>query len=266
MPMQFITIATRRYARFERLQHQTELVHAFSIRPLNVAPRPGGDAEQRAANRAQMADDLGLDAGRLCHCQQVHDTTLAVIQEPDFAGALPHCDGVATNLPGVPLMSFSADCPLLLLFDPVHRAVGLVHASWRCTVAQLGPRMVELLRGHFGSRPADLLAGIGPGAGPCCYEVKQDVYTAAAGLPGFESLFVRRARSKEDDHAAAPSGEALYFDLWEANRQQLIAAGLAAESIEVAGVCTMCHTDLFYSFRREGQGCGHFGLMAALRA
>ena len=250
--MQFETIEGRRYARFEQFADLPGLAHAFSTRPHNVAPREDDGAAQRAAHRAQMATDLGLNPERLCWCQQVHDATLAAVCEPGFAGRLPHCDGAATSLSGVPLMSFSADCPLVLLYDPVRGALGLVHASWRCTVAQLCRRMVALLGERFGSAPANLHAGIGPGAGPCCYEVQEDVYAAAAPLAGREELFARR-------------GAALYFDLWRANRQQLVDAGVPAGHIETAGVCTMCRNDLFYSFRREGKGCGHFGLMAALR-
>ena len=93
---------------------------------------------------------------------------------------------------------------------------------------------------------------MGPGAGPCCYEVQDDVYEAAAVLSARERCFQRR------------DGR-LYFDLWEANRTQLVDTGVAAEQIEAAGLCTLCHNDVFYSYRREGAGCGHFALLAALR-
>lgn len=246
--MQFIEIAGRRYAQFERLRQADALVHAYSTRSLDVTLTRG---EQGDADRRTMTEDWGLRADRLRHCHQVHGSTLAMVERAEAAGRLPHCDGAITAVPGVPLMTFSADCPLVLVHDPVRRAVGMVHASWRCTVAGATRRLVKLMKEQFSSRAAELLAGIGPSAGPCCYEVQQDVYDAAAALPDREPCFSRR------------DGR-MYFDLWEANRRQLMAAGVRAAHIETAELCTMCRTDLFYSYRREGETCGHFALLAAI--
>ncbi len=245
--MRFIQVDTRRYAQFERLADEAGLVHAFSTRPGDVGPRNVRDG---ATQRGTMAGDWGLGPKSVCYCEQVHGSKLCAIAEPT-AGPLAGCDGVATALRGVPLMTFSADCPLVLIYDPTRFVVGLVHASWRCTVAALTAEMVALMEREFGCEAAGLRAGIGPGAGPCCYEVRADVYAAAAELPARDRVFHHR------------SGR-LFFDLWEANRQQLMAAGVPESQIESAGVCTMCSQDVFYSYRREGPGCGHFGLMAAL--
>jgi YfiH family protein len=249
--MHSFQVEDRRYVRFERLRQEPNLVHAFSTRPQNVSPREGARSTDRADRRRQMAVDLGFPPDDLCYCAQVHETGLAIIDRDVPRGRLEATDAVITAQPGVPLMVFSADCPLVLVFDARQRVLGLVHASWRCTVAGAVSRLVEALVRRFGSRPSELLAGIGPGAGPCCYEVRQDVYAAADDLPERESLFETR-------HGR------IYFDLWRANRGQLLEAGLHAESVETAGVCTMCRGEWFYSHRREGPGCGHFGLMAGL--
>lgn len=249
--MHFVERHARRYAQFERLRHAAGLVHAFSTRPANVAPRDGAGAAEREAQRRTMLTDWGFDPSRLYYCLQVHETRLTVVTRDVAAGPLPECDGVVTDQPGVALMTFSADCPLVLVHDSVRRALGLVHASWRCTVAGLPMRLIELMSERFGCRPADLHAGVGPGAGPCCYEVQSDVYEAAVTLPEREPCFARR-------------GGRMYFDLWIANRSLLQAAGVPAAQIELAGVCTLCRNDVFYSFRREGAGCGHFGLLAGL--
>ncbi len=249
--LQLVQIAGRRYAQFAGLGQAPGLRHAFATRPLNVAPREGCEAGQRAANRATMVRDLGFDPDRLCFCQQVHQTNFAIVDGMPRNGPLGEVDGALTATPNTALMTFSADCPLVLVFDPVQRVVGLAHASWRCTVGEITRRLVELAAARFGSRHADLRAGIGPGAGPCCYEVQDDVYQAAAGLAQRERLFARR------------DGR-LFFDLWAANKQQLLAAGLHPDNIESADVCTLCRNDLFYSYRREGPGCGHFGLLAGL--
>lgn len=148
-------------------------------------------------------------------------------------------------------MTFSADCPLIVAWDPAAPVLGLAHASWRCTTAGIVGRLIETMR-SLGADPGRICAGIGPSAGPCCYEVGDDVREAAAVIPDVDRLFPER------------DGQ-VYFDLWSANRAQLIAAGVPASSIAVASVCTMCQNDVFFSYRREGVGCGHFGLMAAMR-
>ena len=138
------------------------------------------------------------------------------------------------------------------MYDSVAHAVGVAHASWRSTCAAIVTRLVEAMRRQFGCEPANLLAGIGPSASPMQYEVRRDVYDAAAGLPDRDRFFKTR------------DGR-LHFDLWEANRSQLEQAGIPSAGIEIAGICTMSRTDLFYSYRREGPHCGHFALLAGLR-
>jgi YfiH family protein len=249
--MRFFQIQERRYAQFPRLSAEPGLRHAFSTRPQDVSVRNDGGQALRQGRREQMARDLGFDPRRLCYCMQLHETRVAVIGGPRAGGPLEGCDALITNQRDTPLMTFSADCPLILVYDPAARVVGVAHASWRCTVARLTARLVRQMSEHFGCRAERLLAGIGPSAGPDEYEVREDVYQAAAGLPQRERLFRHR------------DGR-MYFDLWEANRALLIASGTRAENIEVAGICTMSRTDLFYSYRREGPGCGHFGLLAGL--
>ncbi len=249
--MRYWNVADRRYAAFSRLSAIAGLSHAFSTRPHDVSARGDGLAGERDLRRRQMARDLELSPQHLAWCVQVHTPRVRVVTPGDAGGALEGVDGVCTAVADTPLMCFSADCPLVLLVDPWRRVLGLAHASWRCTVGRIVVALLDEMRTAFGIRPGDLLAGIGPSAGPCCYEVQQDVRDAAASLPGGDGLFPRRAGR-------------MYFDLWTANARLLAAAGVRAENIEVAGVCTMCRGDVFYSFRREGPGCGHFGLMAGL--
>lgn len=249
--LEIVELGGRRYAQFERLSREQGLVHAFSTRPDDVSPRDDALRDRRAARRGRMAVDLGLEPANLCYSVQVHRDGIAVIERSEQCGPQAECDALVTSLVHVPLMTFSADCPLVLVYDPRRRALGLVHASWRCTVAGLAGRIVATMSRRFGCRPGDVLAGVGPSAGPCCYEVREDLYAAAAGLPQRDRLFVHR------------DGR-MYFDLWRANVEQLVGAGVPAGSIERSGVCTLCRNDVFYSYRREGSGCGHFGLMAAL--
>lgn len=249
--MDFWNVGERRYAGFERLGRAAGLRHAFATRPQDVSARTDGRAAVRDARRRQMAADLGFDPRRLFWCVQVHEPNIATIGAGASPASYEGTDGLVTDVGGAPLMTFSADCPLILAYDAQRRAVGMAHASWRCTVAGMAQRLIKRLEATFGCRPADILAGVGPSAGPCCYEVREDVRSAARALPDGERLFPRR------------DGR-MYFDLWQANAAQLAAAGVPVTNIEVAGVCTLCRNELFYSFRREGPGCGHFGLLAGL--
>ena len=228
------------------------LSHAFSTKPHNVSPKPIPDEAACTQRRRAMARDFGLDPERLAVCIQLHTPKLAVATS-GAVGRFEGFDGLVTNEPDIGLMTFSADCPLVLAFDTQIRALGMVHSSWRCTVGFSTRLLIERLSAEFGAKPADVWAGIGPSAGPNSYEVQNDVVEAARVLPDSDSLFHRR-----DDRT--------YFDLWEANRRQLIDAGVPASQIEVAATCTMERNDLFFSYRREGAGCGHFGLLAALRS
>ena len=245
--MHIFEIDGRRYAQFERLRSNVGLTHAFSTRPHDVSIQ---GAEHQAARR-QMVLDFGRNPAGLACCRQIHEPHVAVVNDVDGPQVLNRTDAVCARNPVVTLMTFSADCPLVLLYDPRRQALGLAHASWRCTVALIVWKLIETMGLEFDCRPQDLLAGIGPSAGPGQYEVGEDVYAAAVELPERDSCFPRR------------DGR-MYFDLWRANRLVLEAAGVAQENIEIAGVCTMTRTDLFYSYRREGRGCGHFCLMAGL--
>lgn len=249
--MHFVRKNGRRYAQFEGLGDAPGLTHAYSTRPDDVSARRDAKQDERAARRRRMAADFELDPQRIHCCVQIHDTHIAVVDESSETATLEDTDGAITVAVGLPLMTFSADCPLVLLYDPTKHVLGMVHASWRCTVARAAARLVGEMIKRSGARPGDILAGIGPSAGECCYEVKQDVVDAVADSPEARDSFVQR------------DGR-MYFDLWRANRLQLRNAGLRDENIETGGICTMCRNDIFYSYRREGRGCGHFGLMAAL--
>lgn len=236
------TIDGHAYLRFPGLGEAAGLGHAFSTRSLNV--RSGED-------RATFCRAFGLDSAQLRWQQQIHEPNIALIDETVPPGPLADTDATIVTSAGQPVLAFSADCPLVLVHDSRQRVLGVAHASWRCTVAGLVERLVLAMRDRCGCRAADLRAGIGPSAGPERYEVGRDVYDAAASLPDRSVIF-------------RPHGERWLLDLWAANRGQLERAGVGAEAIEVAGVCTMTDTTRFFSYRREGAGCGHFGLLAFL--
>lgn len=249
--LQFTHGGERRYAQLRLLSKTPGLVHAFSTRPINMSPRPGPLFEERSAARERFIADFGLDRARAAWCVQVHTPKIARIDDSNLG---PHdgFDGLITATPGVSLMVFSADCPLVLAFDSVAGVLGVVHSSWRCTVGFSTRLLIERMTRECGARADRIIAGIGPSAGPASYEVGEDVYAAAADLPDRDRLFPRREGR-------------MYFDLWEANRRQLIDAGVPEPMVEIAGICTMEHVDTFFSYRREGAGCGNFALLAGIK-
>ena len=150
-----------------------------------------------------------------------------------------------------------ADCAALLIADSRRGAVAAVHAGWRGTAAGIAAVAVARLRELHGSDPRDLIAALGPSIGPCCYTVGAELMDAFRGAGQDEADLGRWFRH----------GERLQLDLWTANRDQLEAAGVPAAAIHVSGLCTACHPDWFYSYRREGTAAGRLvGFIRASRA
>lgn len=211
-----------------------------------VTTRRGPTLANRESDRPAAAEQVAAAAGlrEVAFCRQVHGK---VILPADRGGLIGNADGLVANAASLGVMGFSADCPLILAADPVTGAVGIAHASWRGTTAGIASELVVSLADRFGANPADLVACICPGAGPCCYEVNQDVRDAASkGLgPTAGKFFASR-------------GGKTYFDLWSANRDELIRASVKRDNVHVAGVCTICRNDLFPSFRAEGDAAGRF--------
>ena len=156
-----------------------------------------------------------------------------------------------TNEPDVVLLQRHADCPPIFLFDPKRRAVGVAHAGWRGTLANIAGAMVRAFGDAYGSRPSDLIAAIGPGIGACCYHVGEDVQHAFASA---------HADAAEWLHANGDGK--VYLDLAAANRALLQAAGVCM--VESAGICTACNVADFYSARAEDRRNGCFGAAIAL--
>lgn len=215
---------------------------AFASLNLGVS---AGDVETVVrGNRAEWANALGLE-GPIAGMHQVHGGDVHVVAERPTATL--YGDALAANRPGLPIGVYTADCTPILLHDPDTGAVSAIHAGWRGTVAQIAASAVRTLIEHFGARPDQIVAAVGPAIGPCCFEVGTEVVDAivASGWAGHERAIV----------PARPGGKP-HVDLWEANRSQLAAAGLRPENIHVAGLCTACRADWFYSWRRDHGATG----------
>jgi YfiH family protein len=235
------------------------LYHGFSTRQGGVSDVYGGTSlnlgwtredapEAVRQNRRLLVETVTgkpPSGVTLVTVRQVHSNTIHRVEARDArAGLLESAegkavlegDGLITNESGVLLAAGTADCVPVLLVDPTRRAVGAFHAGWRGTAARIVERGVERMREEFGTRSEDLLAAIGPGIGACCYTVGQDVRNQ------FDQQFVY---SDELFRPLEPEGEQARFriDLWEANRRQLLDAGLQPGKIATVGECTACTTE-----------------------
>jgi len=254
------------------------LIHGFSTRRDGTSDAYGGHAlnlgytkhDTHAAvdeNRALLLRSLGAVNAEgkpwpLVRLRQIHSDIIHRVDHPPEQ--LLSGDGLVTDTPHLLLAVQTADCLPVLLVDRKRRAVGAFHAGWRGTLARIVEKGVGAMRLHFGSEPRDLRAAIGPGIAACCYAVGEEIrdrfhaqFAYAGDLfrevtesdPVREKYPLLFMTARAPGHAEA--GRTIYLDLREANRRQLLAAGLAPASITALNFCTACRTDLFFSHRAE---------------
>ncbi|MCB9421954.1 MAG: peptidoglycan editing factor PgeF [Ardenticatenaceae bacterium] len=261
------------YFQFESLPDNGRIQHAIFTRQGGVSPAPFEslnlsvsvpDEKARVYENRRRAYGLyGRDTDTVVHAHLIHDTAVARVTQANNGTWLPHVDAIITNEPGCALTMNYADCTPIFLYDPVHQAIGLGHAGWQGTVKDLPGAMVKAMQTEFGSKPADLIAGIGPSIGPCCYEVGEVVITAVHNaFDDPETLLLQPANQQTNNQQPAANNHRPHFDLPEANRRNLENAGV--RHIELSGLCTACRTDLFFSHRAEKGRTGRFGTVFIL--
>ena len=236
-----------------RLNGESDIVEGT----LNLALHVGDDVEKVLRNRKAFAEAVGVDANCFTTCQQVHGSKVTLVTEElvgsgasDFANTIADTDALITNLTDVPLILFYADCVPVLFADLESGAIGLAHAGWRGTVANIGIKTLAAMGEAFGTKPQNVLVGIGPSIGACCYEVDDFVRDQAQG---YEEFF------------ASKGGGKYQLDLWGMNVKQLVDAGVPAENIVVSGVCTNDNVELFCSYRAEQGKTGRMGVCLCAR-
>lgn len=194
-------------------------------------------------------------------CESVRQVTNTLLTMESTKGYLfwesvrqvvPQTDALVMDAGGTTLMLRFADCVPILLYDPIRRAIGLAHAGWRGTIEKISQKTVLTMMEACGSRPGDIIAGVGPSIGPCCYKVGEDVIGFVRGaFDNWQTLLHQRRDGS------------FHFDLWEANRAQLAQVGI--REIEVAALCTACRSDEFFSHRAEGGVTGRFAAVLGLK-
>jgi YfiH family protein len=214
----------------------------------SLALHTGQAAEAIRANRRELERFFGRK-GRFVSVLQVHGEEVYIVENTEEHGWLEvddsvRADALLTALPGTVLTILTADCVPILLYDPVRRVIGAVHAGWKGSRLGIAAKTVRKMGERFGSRPGEVLAAIGPAIGGCCYEVGPEV---AEHFRGYEGAVIPSA-----------TGGNPRLDLKAVNRRQLLDAGVLPEHIETSPVCTACEHERFFSYRREGGCDGRF--------
>lgn len=244
--------------RFRLLSQFAELEHLVFTRlggtslppfaSLNVSYDTGDDAWRVRENLHRIRK--AAHCSSFIYARQSHSSNLVVLHEyphfePQVDYPLHGKDGFFTQLPGLLMMIKVADCQAILLYDPRRKVAGIIHAGWRGSVKNIVGKAIQLMVAQYYCNPPDIIAGVGPSLGPCCSEFrnwKQE-------LPLDFSRFQVNAN---------------YFDFWAITRRQLTESGVVRENIEIAGLCTKCHPELFYSYRGEGK-TGRFAVAIGIK-
>jgi polyphenol oxidase len=219
---------------------------------LNVGSTVGDEQERVLENRLRSFRALRRDPYSIFDVWQVHSADVVIAEAPHFSRPPEFkADAILTDKPDVTLFMRFADCVPILLHDPKKNVVGVVHAGWQGTVKKILRETLRAMQVTYGSKPADVLAAIGPSIGPDHYEIGPDVIAQV------------RASFNGDADALLPTHAGrVHFDLWAANRLTLEQAG--AGQVQVAGLCTACHPEDWYSHRAEKGKTGRFGVLIGL--
>ena len=232
-------------------------------------------------NRRMFLQALGLARGAkswpLISLRQIHSDLIHCVDRPSKAPIAG--DGLITSTPGLLLAVQTADCLPVILVDPKKRAIGAFHAGWRGTIQRIVEKGVGEMRRRFNTRPADLLAAIGPGIHACCYQVGQEVRDKFYSQFAYADKLFRTTKESDEIRerypllfltARAPGHSELpnqiFLDLVEANRRQLLSAGVPPRNIYASELCTSCHTDVLFSHRAEKGVTGRMMAVVGIRA
>ncbi len=296
MPLNTARKAQVKILQADSLKSIPWLIHGFSTRPGGFSKVYGGKTlnlgftqhDSRTAveqNRTNFLRQLrAISKGRdwpLVTLRQIHSDLIHCVSELPKSTATKSGligDGLITRTPGMLLGILTADCLPVILVDAKRRAVGVFHAGWRGTVKRIVEKGVGAMHRWFGTSPGDIRAATGPGVHGCCYAVGPEVRTQFESQFEYGSKLFREVEESDPVRekypllfltARAPGHSVLpkkiFLDLVEANRRQLLAAGVAANRISASPLCTACRTDLLFSYRAEKGVTGRMMAVAGIR-
>lgn len=251
---------------FPSLEETGMVKHLFTTRlggvsegefsSMNLSFTRGDQADRVAENYRRIGETLGCRPEDMVASHQTHTTNIRMVTAEDRGKGITRprdyedVDGLMTDVSEVMLVTYFADCVPLFFVDTVHRAIGLAHSGWRGTVAGMGGCMVRAMAAAYGTRPEELLVAIGPSICVGCYEVGEEVAGQFGGFPGVVTSGKTQGKYQ--------------LNLWEANRQNLLAAGVRDEKISVTDICTCCNENYLFSHRASHGRRGNMGAFLGL--
>jgi YfiH family protein len=290
------------YLQFNHYRQFPELIHGIFTRAGGYSAAPyrglntstslkiaGADSVDNVArNRQLVLQALAIENYPCVTLWQIHSADVAIFDARDewrtdwayhsyyertwTPTSIHKGDALITTQRGIAIAFSFADCAPILLYDPVKQAIGIAHGGWRGTARGIAAATIAAMQEHFGCQPDHIYAGIGPAIGPCCYEVSEAVRQLFTGQLQFdERPVLERYRAIVRDSAQFSTLQlaertSLRLDLRETNRRQLLMMGLTADHIEVAGICTCCQRERFFSHRGEHGKTGRFPAVIALHS
>ena len=265
------------YLSYPRLEQESAIVHGFSTRlggvsegylgSMNLSFSRGDNPENVLENYRRISKAIGFPIESIVTSDQTHTTNIRRVEKEDAGKGVTKekdyrdVDGLITNVPGLILGTFYADCVPLLFVDPVHRAIGCSHSGWRGTVGEMGRKTVEAMYKAYGSRPEDIFAAIGPSICQDCYEVGKDV------AEPFEKLFSQeRYQDVSLENILTEKVNGKYqLDLWRANEAILLGAGILKEHLSMTDICTCCNPGYLFSHRASKGRRGNLAAFLMLK-
>ncbi len=248
------------YVTFPSFEPYKELTHGFSTRlggvskehlaSMNLSFSRGDERENVLENHRRFAKAVGYDENRLVFSDQVHKTTIHKVTEQDAGKGivkesdLKEIDGLVTDIPDIPLITFFADCVPLFFYDPEKKVVALAHSGWRGTIEEIGAKMVAFMGDEYGCLPENIICAIAPSICQSCYEVSADV--AEQFLEKYKVYY----ENKDMSELLYQKENGKYqLNLHKACEITLLNAGILKEHLDITDLCTCCNPDVFFSHR-----------------
>lgn len=261
------------YVTFPKLsEYERDMIHGFSTRlggvshkhlaSMNLSFSRGDERENVLENHRRFAAVLGYDEKKLVFSDQVHFTNFhKVIQDDCGKGIIrksdiKEIDGLVTNVPGIPIITFYADCVPLFFYDPVKKVIAMAHSGWRGTVERIGAKMVSYMHTEYGCEPSDMICAVAPSICQNCYEVSEDVaeqFISVFGKGYGDELLYRKENGKYQ------------LNLHKACEVTLLKAGILPEHLDITDLCTCCNPDFFYSHRASNGKRGNLAGVMMLK-
>ncbi|MDD2619932.1 MAG: peptidoglycan editing factor PgeF [Syntrophomonadaceae bacterium] len=233
---------------------------SYPYQSLNLGLHVGDQKEKVIKNRQQILQLFSSDLNHMVSCEQVHSANVALVDQSlagrgarDLASALPDCDALICSTPGLVLATFYADCFPIFFFDPVKRTVAVAHSGWKGTMGRIAGFALEKMQLAGGSYPENVEVLIGPGIESCCFNIQAELAVRVQQeFPSFTDIIY----SEHDRY---------FWDLKNTIRQTLLQSGCLPANISTCDLCTSCHPELFFSYRRESGTTGRMGAFIGLK-